>query len=88
VLTEPRADERHAGVAPVCCASCGATVLVAKFSPQHTSVQWSLEAMDTCGEFGALTAAGADRALISGCASLRESIDAAVASGQLAIEPP
>jgi hypothetical protein len=63
-------------------------VLVAKFSPQHTSVQWSLEAMETCGEFGALAAAGAQRALISGCTSLRESIESAVASGRLAIEPP
>ena len=88
MLTEPRTDERHAGLRPVCCSSCGACVLVAKFSPQHTSVQWSLEAMETCSEFGALTAAGAQRALIAGCTSLAESIDSAVAAGHLPIEPP
>ena len=35
------ADERHAGLGAVTCDRCAAAVLVAKFSPQHTSVQWS-----------------------------------------------
>jgi hypothetical protein len=61
---------------------------VAKFSPQHTSVQWSLPAMAACLEFGALTAAGEQSALIEGCASLQDSIESAVATGQLQIEPP
>jgi hypothetical protein len=82
------ADERHGGLRAVSCASCGASVLVAKFSPQHTSVQWSLAAMAACLEFGALTAAGEQSALIEGCASLRDNIDSAVASGRLQIEPP
>jgi hypothetical protein len=63
-------------------------VLVAKFSPQHTSVQWSLPAMRTCLEFGALVAAGGQSALSSGCASLRSSIDAAVLAGRLPVAPP
>jgi hypothetical protein len=50
-------------------------VLAAKFSPQHTSVQWSAEAVRACLEF-----ASSERpsALVEGCASLRDSIDAAV----------
>jgi hypothetical protein len=82
------ADERHASLQPVGCARCGATVLVAKFSPQHTSVQWTAAAVRSCAEFRARAAEGTRSALIEGCATLRESIDAAVASGRLAVSPP
>ena len=68
-------DERHGHLVPVRCARCGACVLVAKFSPQHTSVQWSAEAVRTCLEFAYL---GRPSALVEGCAALRDSIDAAV----------
>jgi hypothetical protein len=44
----PRADERFRAASPVACARCGAVVLVTKFSPQHTSVQWSLSAAAQC----------------------------------------
>ena len=55
-------DERHASLGPVQCARCGAAVLAAKFSPQHTSVQWSAAAVLACAEFGALAdAAGRAR---------------------------
>jgi hypothetical protein len=78
-------DERHAAASPVECARCGAAVLAAKFSPQHTSVQWSAAAVRACQEFGA-----SDRpsALVEGCASLWDSIDAAVAAGRLEVSPP
>jgi hypothetical protein len=78
-------DERHAALSPVECARCGAVVLAAKFSPQHTSVQWSAAAVRACAEFGAL-----DRpsALVEGCASLRDSIDDAVAAGRFEVLPP
>ena len=78
-------DERHAAASPVQCARCGAAVLAAKFSPQHTTVQWTAAAVRACQEFGA-----ADRpsALVEGCASLRDSIDAAVAAGRLEVSPP
>jgi hypothetical protein len=82
------ADEREAGFRPVACGRCGAVALVAKFSPQHTSVQWSLESVRTCAEFGARTAAGEQTALIDTCASLRDSIEAAVRDGRLEISPP
>jgi hypothetical protein len=81
-------DERHAALQPVGCARCGATVLVAKFSPQHTSVQWTAAAAESCAEFRARRIIGTRRAVIEGCASLRGDIDAAVVSGNLAVGPP
>jgi hypothetical protein len=83
-----RADPRFDGLAPLSCLSCGAHVLVAKFSEQHTSVQWSLAAMRSCVEFGAVAAAGGQTALSPGCAALRASIDAAVLAGRLPVAPP
>jgi hypothetical protein len=82
------ADDRRASPRPVRCARCGAVVLVAKFSPQHTSVQWTAAATASCTEFRARTAEGARGAVIEGCGTLRDSIDAAVASGRLAVAPP
>ena len=84
----PRADERHADPQPVECARCGATAGVVKFSPQHTSVQWTAAAVACCAEFRARAAAGTRSALVEGCAALRESIDTAVAAGRLAVAPP
>jgi hypothetical protein len=81
-------DERHAALGSVQCARCGAAVLAAKFSPQHTSVQWSAAAVLACAEFGALAARGRPSALVEGCASLQDSIDAAVAAGRLEVSPP
>lgn len=82
------ADEREAGLSPVECERCGACALVAKFSPQHTSVQWSLESVRACAEFSARVVAGGQTALIEGCASMGASIDHAVLEGRLDISPP
>jgi hypothetical protein len=82
------ADEREAGLQPVECERCGASALVAKFSPRHTSVQWSLESVRACAEFSARVVAGEQTALIEGCASLRASIDRAVLQGRLEVSPP
>ena len=81
-------DERHVALSAVSCARCGAAVLAAKFSLQHTSVQWSAAAVRACAEFGASTAGGRPSALVEGCASMRDSIDAAVAAGRLEVSPP
>jgi hypothetical protein len=81
-------DERSADYRPVECARCGATTLVAKFSAQHTSVQWSLGSVRACAEFSARAAAGEQSALIDTCASLRASIDRAVQAGRLVVSPP
>lgn len=81
-------DERHAGFRRVACEHCTATVLVAKFSPQHTSVQWSPQAVQVCAEFGARVATGEQTALINGCASLQDSISMAVSDGRLDVAQP
>jgi hypothetical protein len=81
-------DERAWNYATVECGMCGAVVQVAKFSLQHTSVQWTAEAVLTCAEFSASVAAGGSSALIATCASLRASIDAAVADGRVEVLPP
>ena len=83
-----RDDERRARPQPVRCARCGAVALVAKFSPQHTSVQWTAAATAGCAEFGVRAADGARGALFESCGALRDSIDAAVASGRLVAAPP
>jgi hypothetical protein len=63
-------------------------VLVVKFSPQHTSVQWSAASVRCCAEFRARAAQGTGSALIGGCGTLRASIERAVAAGQLTVAPP
>jgi hypothetical protein len=69
-------------------------VQVAKFSPQHTSVQWTAAAAASCAEFGARAAAGAGAgagggsALMVGGGSRRGSIDSALAAGLLSVSPP
>jgi hypothetical protein len=78
-------DERHGALVPVVCARCGAAVLAVKFSLQHTSVQWTAEAVRSCAEFAC---AGRASALVEGCGSLRDSIDAAVQAGRLEVTPP
>jgi len=57
-------------------------VEVAKFSLQHTSVQWTAEAVLACSEFSASVAAGGSSALIATCSSLRPIIDSAVTGGR------
>jgi hypothetical protein len=84
----PPADEREAGFRPVECERCGAAASVAKFSPQHTSVQWSLESVRACAEFSARVVAGEQTALIAGCASMRASIERAALEGRLDISRP
>ncbi|MFJ7984290.1 hypothetical protein [Streptomyces sp. NPDC096351] len=73
---------------PVECATCGNQVLCEKFSPAHTSVQWTAEAGVVCTEFRGRVAAGGTSARIRSCRSLRASIDRAVADGSLTAESP
>ena len=83
-----RADDRQVSLQSVECVHCGGCVGVAKFSPQHTSVQWTAAAARRCSEFRARAAEGTRGALVEGCAALRDSIDAAVAAGRLVVAPP
>ena len=81
-------DERRTGYRWVGCDRCGAAVQVAKFSPQHTVVQWNPESVRSCAEFTAGAAEGRPSALIEGCTSIRDSIERAVAEGSLEVSPP
>ncbi|HEY3906219.1 MAG TPA: hypothetical protein VGM14_20080 [Streptosporangiaceae bacterium] len=83
--TGVRVDERPWRYTPVECVQCGVVVRVAKFSLQHTSIQWTQQAVRGCEEF---VAAGGNSALIATCASLRESIEDAVAGGRVEVLPP
>jgi hypothetical protein len=81
-------DERRASYQRVECGRCGATAQVAKFSAQHTSVQWTVTSVLACAEFRARAAEGERSALVDTCASMRDSIEAAVADGHLEVAPP
>jgi hypothetical protein len=83
-----RPDERQSRYCEVACEACGAVVLAAKFSFQHTSVQWDAAAVRQCAEFARRAAAGQPTPLVERCGSLRASIDAAALSGKLAVAPP
>jgi hypothetical protein len=83
-----RPDERQSRYCPVECGTCGAVVRAAKFSVQHTSVQWDAAGLRQCAEFARRTAAGEQTPLIERCASMRASIDAAARSGELPVSPP
>jgi hypothetical protein len=81
-------DERRVSYRQVKCDRCGAAVQVAKFSAQQTSVQWTMASVLACAEFRARAADGQQSALVDTCASMRDSIEAAVARGHLEVSPP
>lgn len=83
-----RADDRQSRYCPVECGRCGAVVQAAKFSPQHTSVQWDAGAVGRCAEFAAAAAAGRQTALVERCGSMRTSIELAASAGRLPVAPP
>jgi hypothetical protein len=83
-----RSDDRRGAAQSVDCARCGASVQVVKFSPEHTSVQWTAAAMGCCAEFRDRAAEGTRSALIGGCGALRASIDRAVTAGAVTVAPP
>jgi hypothetical protein len=84
----PRPDERRFRYCPVQCAECGAVVQAAKFSMQHTSVQWNGAAVRQCAEFAERTAAGEQTPLIERCDAMRASIETAVREGRVPVAPP
>jgi hypothetical protein len=84
VRTDNRLDDMP--MAPVVCRNCGAQLLARKSSWNQTSVQWNADASALCLERRqANQIAGHHRSLFLACSALRESIEAAVASGELAI---
>jgi hypothetical protein len=83
-----RPDERQSRYCKVTCAECGAVVLAAKFSIQHTSVQWDAVAVRQCAEFARRVAVGEQTPLIERCTAMRASIEAAALDGRLPVAPP
>jgi hypothetical protein len=81
-------DERAWLYQDVTCRRCGAVVQVVKFSPQHTSVQWTADAALTCPEFAARRQPDSATAPIASCVSLQSSIRHAVAHGVVAVQAP
>lgn len=83
-----RADNRLDDVpmVPVACRNCGARVLARKSSWNQTSVQWDASALARCIERReAERLAAHDREPFLACAALRDSIQFAVTTGELAI---
>ena len=80
--TDNRLDEMP--MAPVACWECGARVLVRKSSWNQTSVQWSAGASARCAQRRDADRIGG-HGLFLVCSALRDSIEAAVTTGQLAI---
>lgn len=66
---------------PLACHTCDARVSVAKYSPAHTSIQWSAEASRTCREMAAAKAAGGGYLLR--CEALDRTVDAAATQGEI-----
>jgi hypothetical protein len=83
-----RPDERRARYCEVTCGECGAIVLAAKFSVQHTSVQWDAVAVARCAEFARRAAGGEQTALIERCGAMRASVETAALEGRLPVAPP
>jgi hypothetical protein len=73
------------GLAPVSCARCGTEVLVKKNSREHTSVQWTTDAVAGCPEIAAQVASGMRGGQVLGCPLLKQSIDDAVRRGELTV---
>ncbi|MFD6856143.1 hypothetical protein ACFWCF_02165 [Rhodococcus sp. NPDC060090] len=73
------------------CHTCGTRVLVAKYSPAHTSIQWCGSASDVCREFAAAREIDPHAYLLR-CSALDCTVDAAVAEGEILqttrVEPP
>lgn len=83
-----RPDDRRSRYCQVQCRECGAVVLAAKFSSQHTSVQWDAAAVSQCTEFARRTLAGEPRPLIERCDAMRRSIEVAALDGWLPVSSP
>ncbi|MEU4314001.1 hypothetical protein [Nocardia sp. NPDC024068] len=71
---------------PIQCANCGNRVLVEKFSPSHTSIQWLDDAESACPEFARRAALGEPSQWIPTCPALRDSIERAVTEGELSTD--
>ena len=72
-----------AGLQPVDCRFCHATVNVKRMGPGHTAVQWNSDAAQRCAYFTEVRARGEPSALTRACPKLADSIEHAIAEGYL-----
>ncbi len=73
----------NAGLTPIDCRRCGATVSVKKLGPEYTAVQWNSPALQRCAYFAAQRDEGRDSSRTKSCPNLTASIRHAVAEGLL-----
>ncbi|MET0451439.1 MAG: hypothetical protein ABW137_06330 [Mycobacterium sp.] len=80
-----RDRERYltAGLTPVDCRFCHATVAVKKLGAGHTAVQWNSAATQRCATFAEVRSCGGDSSRSRACPRLADSIRHAVAEGCL-----
>ena len=73
----------HAGLTPVECGHCGASVEVKKLAPGYTAVQWDSVARNCCTYFAGQTGAGHQSSRTRGCPHMTQNIRDASESGRL-----
>lgn len=69
-----RREQLEGGLRSVECARCGSCVLAKKNSPDHTSIQWTAEAVENCPEL-TTHAPGGNTAHVDGCPDLSASVN-------------
>jgi hypothetical protein len=72
-----------AGLTPVDCRFCHATVAVKKLGPEYTAVQWNSQASGRCATFEEIRLSGGDSSRSRSCPRLSDSIKHAIAEGCL-----
>lgn len=72
----------------VTCTRCSNKVLVEKFSPVHTSVQWTEDSTASCPEFAERAALGEEISHVPHCLALRDSIETQVRMGHVPTDTP
>lgn len=68
---------------PITCRLCSNTVLVEKYSNQHTSVQWLEESGVSCQKFADKIARGESLGTDESCSALQATIESAAAAGEI-----
>jgi hypothetical protein len=83
--TTERDRERYltAGLTPVDCRFCHATVAVKKLGPEYTAVQWNSAASQRCATFTEIRSNGGDSSRSRACPRLSDSIRHAISEGCL-----
>ena len=75
----------QARLTEVACLDCLARVRVKKNSEHHTSIQWDAESLGACAEFARMSLSPGGRHVYETCTRLRDSIERAVADGEVEI---